>query len=181
MRLEFLAERWKTLFYLLCVRNYAKTLTTLPTDLQILSHWATGAPIVIHSVAKTAFTSGPFDTALRLGGKWWSSKDVTLLWVRRRGPRSAPVSCANYLSLCSPPHFFLLCRHQDGTQPSALHLLFKLTDRAWSSSQERFQDSPIWLMLGLYLNQNLKEMEILRIHFLICNILETQMYNFLYP
>ena len=104
MRLEFLAERWKTLFYLICVRNYAETLTTLPTDLQILSHWATGVPIVIHSVAKTAFTSGPLDTALRLGGKWWSSKDVTLLWVRRRGPRSAPVSCANYLSLCSPPH-----------------------------------------------------------------------------
>ena len=77
MWLECLTERWKTLFYLLCVRNYAETLATLPTDLQILSHWATGAPIFIHSVAKTAFTSGPLDTALTLGGKRWSCKDIT--------------------------------------------------------------------------------------------------------
>lgn len=45
-------------FYILCVRNYAKTLTNLATDLQILSHRATGLAVVIHSVAKIASISG---------------------------------------------------------------------------------------------------------------------------
>ena len=65
-------------FYILCVRNYAKTLTNLPTDLQVRSHWATGLPIVIHSMAKTASISGPLHAALTLGENGWESgKNVT--------------------------------------------------------------------------------------------------------
>lgn len=154
-------------FYMLCVRNYAKTLTSLATDLQILSHWATSLAVVIHSVAKIASISGPPDAGLTLGENGWQrGQDVTSDQDEEMSSGRHPLVAqtidrsAHHLTF-----FFLLCRYLDD---SPVHSIFTLN--SWTEheipAKRDFRTLLFGSLLGQYLNQSLKEMEILHIHFL---------------
>ena len=155
-------------FYILCVRNYAKTLTNSPTDLQVLSHWATGLPIVIHSVAKTASISGPLHAALTLGENGWESgKNVTSDQGEEMSNSWHPLVAQ---TIDRSAHHLTFSFFFADTRMALIPLCSIFTLNSWTEheipAKERFQDSHFWLMLGQYLNQNLKEMEILHIYFL---------------
>lgn len=171
-------------FYMLCVRNYAKTLTSLATDLQILSHWATSLAVVIHSVAKIASISGPPDAGLTLGENGWQrGQDVTSDQDEEMSSGRHPLVAQTIDRSAHHLTFFFSSLQIPGWQPCALHFHFKLMDRAWNSSQERFQDSPFWLIVGAIPQPKFKRNgnTTYTLFKVICNILETQIYNYLYP
>lgn len=127
----------------------------------------------------------PLDTARNIGEMRQQGRHLWFEWGEMSRSQHMLVTQAIYHSA-----YLLLFSFSFADNRMALSPLFSTIplnswiDRAWNSSQNRLQDSLLCAILVLWLNWNLKEMEILHIYTYTShrsNISETQMYNFLWP